>query len=349
MPGTGAAPPKWAKWCWFGIVLSAFCQPPALSNAAEADRAARLAAFARPAKVPYPAENPYTPDKAELGRKLFFDSLLSASGTISCATCHHPRLSWGDGLPRAVGEAHVSLPLRSPTVLGAAWLEAFGWDGKFPTLESVAFTPMTSSANMGRNEQDVLRDIAANDSYRIAFEQAFPGEGVTRKSVERALATYERTIVPAIAPFDRWVSGDESAVPDAAKRGFDLFSGRAGCAECHAGWRFTDDSFHDIGVGDETDIGRGRLFPNSVRLRHAFKVPTLRDVARRAPYMHDGSLPTLASVTAFYDQGGVARDSHDPLVHPLGLSSGEREDLIAFLESLTGADVRAGNPASSGR
>src|SRR5690349_3381748 len=133
MPGTAAALAKWAKWCWFGIVLSAFCQPPTLSGAAEADRAIPLAAFARPAKVPYPAEVPYTSDKAELGRKLFFDSPWSASGTTSCATSHHPRLSWADGLPRAVGAAHGSPPLRSPTVLGAAWLEAFGWDGKFPT------------------------------------------------------------------------------------------------------------------------------------------------------------------------------------------------------------------------
>jgi cytochrome c peroxidase len=308
-------------------------------SAAEGPRAARLAGFVRPGSVPFPPDNPFSPGKAELGRQLFFDSLLSASGTISCATCHHPRLAWGDGLPRAVGEAHISLPLRSPTLLGAAWLEAFGWDGKFPTLESVAFTPMTSPANMGRNEQDVLRDIAQSPAYSAAFDQIFPGEGVSRSSVERALATYERTIVPATAPFDRWVAGDETAVSEAAKRGFDLFTGRGECAQCHAGWRFTDDSFHDIGIGADNDPGRGRLFPNSERLRHAFKVPTLRDVARRAPYMHDGSLPTLDHVITLYDRGGIERPSRDPLVHPLGLSAGEREDLIAFLQTLTGVDV----------
>lgn len=316
------------------------------SGAAGPDRAARMAQFARPAAIPFPAENPYSADKAELGRQLFFDPLLSASGTISCATCHHPRLAWGDGLPRAIGEARTPLPFRSPTMLGAAWLEAFGWDGKFPTLESVAFTPVGSAANMGRNESDLLRDIARDPAYRAAFEKIFPGEGVTRAAVERALATYERTIVPDIAPFDRWIAGDEAAIPDSAKRGFDLFTGRAQCSQCHSGWRFTDDSFHDIGTGADKDIGRGRLFANSPSLQYAFKVPTLRDVARRAPYMHDGSLPDLAAVISLYDRGGVARPGRDPHVRPLGLAAQERADLIAFLQSLTGDAARAPAPVT---
>jgi cytochrome c peroxidase len=266
--------------------------------------------------------------------------MLSASGTISCATCHHPRLAWGDGLPRAIGEARTPLPFRSPTMLGAAWMEGFGWDGKFPTLESVAFTPVSSAANMGRNEAELLRDIARDPAYRAAFDTIFPGEGVSRATVEKALATFERTIVPAAAPFDRWIAGDEPAIPEAAKRGFDLFTGRAQCSGCHVSWRFTDDSFRDVGTGGETDIGRGRLFPNSVKLQYAFKVPTLRDVARRAPYMHDGSLPDLASVVALYDRGGVERPSRDALIRPLGLSGQERADLIAFLQTLTGEAAR---------
>ena len=315
------------------------------AGGAEADRTARMAKFVRPSAVPFPAQNPYSAEKAELGRQLFFDPLLSASGTIACATCHHPRLAWGDGLPRAIGEARGPLPFRSPTMLGAAWLEAFGWDGKFPTLESVAFTPVSSAANMGRNEAELLRDIAQNPAYRAAFENAFPGEGVSRSTVERALATYERTIVPAIAPFDRWIAGDETAIPESAKRGFDLFTGRAQCSECHSSWRFTDDSFHDIGTGGgDQDIGRGRLFPNSPSLQYAFKVPTLRDVARRAPYMHDGSLPDLLSVIDLYDRGGVERPSRDPHIRPLGLTAKERADLIAFLQTLTGEAARNHSP-----
>lgn len=314
------------------------------SAAAEPDRATRMATFARPTTVPFPADNPYSPEKAELGRMLFFDRLLSASRTIACATCHHPRLAWGDGLPRAVGEARSPLPFRSPTMLGAAWLQAWGWDGKFRSLEAVAFTPLNAAANMGRNEQELLRDIAADAGYRAAFDKVFPGEGVTRSTVERALATYERTIVPDIAPFDRWIAGNETAIPDAAKRGFDLFTGKAACAECHSSWRFTDDSFHDIGTGAENEPGRGRLFPNSVKLRHTFKVPTLRDVARRAPYMHDGSLPTLESVIALYDRGGLDRPSRAPHIRPLGLSPGDRDDLVAFLQTLTGDAAQSRAP-----
>lgn len=319
------------------------------SGANDVDRDARMAKFARPTAVPFPSDNPYSPDKAELGRMLFFDPLMSASGTISCATCHHPRLAWGDGLPRAIGEARTPLPFRSPTMLGAAWLEGFGWDGKFPTLESVAFTPLNAAANMGRNEQELLRDIAQSPGYRTAFDQVFPGEGVSRATVERALATYERTIVPAQAPFDRWIAGEASAIPETAKRGFDLFTGRAECAECHASWRFTDDSFRDIGTGGAGDLGRGRLFPTSQALQHAFKVPTLRDVARRAPYMHDGSLPTLESVIALYDRGGVTRPSRDPHIHPLQLSGQERDDLIAFLQTLTGDAARDPSPVIPAR
>jgi cytochrome c peroxidase len=335
--------------CWLGVALWIFGLPVAKSGAAEADRAARMANFVRPKSVPFPAANPFSAEKAELGRTLFFDPMLSQSGTISCATCHHPRLAWGDGLPKAIGEARIPLPFRSPTMLGAAWIESFGWDGKFPTLESVAFTPLSAATIMGRNEQELLRDISQNDAYRKSFERAFPGEGVSRSGLERALATYQRTIVPAVAPFDRWIAGDEGAISDQARRGFDLFTGRAECAECHKGWRFTDDSFHDIGTGGEDDLGRGRLFPNSERLRYAFKVPTLRDVTRRTPYMHDGSLASLESVIAHYDRGGVARRSRDEHIHPLDLSARERDDLIAFLQTLTGAEASDPRPTIPAR
>lgn len=336
---------KWGQSLRYRAVALSFCAVTALAaltiaasrlTAAEGDRAARLASFVRPKAVPFPADNPYSEDKAALGQLLFFDPLLSASGTISCATCHHPRLAWGDGLPRAIGEARTSLPFRSPTLLGSAWLTAFGWDGKFPTLESVAFTPMTSPANMGRTEAEVLRDVQASADYRAAFAKVFPNQGVTRLTMEQALATYERTIVPAPAPFDRWAAGDESAVNDAAKRGFDLFTGKASCTQCHSTWRFTDDSFHDIGTGGIADVGRGRLFPTSQALQFAFKTPTLRDVARRSPFMHDGSLPTLAAVIDLYDRGGVDRPSRDAHIHALNLSADEKADLVAFLQTLSG-------------
>jgi len=156
--------------------------------------------------------------------------------------------------------------------------------------------------------------------------------------MEQAIATYERTIVSGRAPFDRWIDGEEGAIGEPAKRGFALFIGKGECAACHSGWNLTDDAFHDIGIGGETDLGRGRLFRNSVALQHAFKTPTLRDVAHRAPYMHDGSVPTLTAVIEKYDRGGIDRPSRDAHIRPLGLSAAEKADLVAFLETLSVAD-----------
>jgi cytochrome c peroxidase len=240
-------------------------------------------------------------------------------------------------LPRSLGEGQKALPVRAPTLLDVAWLEIYGWDGRFPDLESVAFKgPITSPALMNRKEEDLVAALGAIPGYRHAFAEAFPGGAITSETVAAALATFERTIVAGEAPFDRWIGGDEKAISSAAKRGFDLFNGKAGCAECHSGWNFTDGAFYDIGTGKGEDIGRGRVFPNSPKLQYAFKVPTLRDVARRGPYMHDGSEATLDAVIELYDRGGIDRPSRSELIKALGLSAPEKADLVAFLESLTG-------------
>jgi cytochrome c peroxidase len=300
--------------------------------------AALKAQYERPEAIPFPPENPYTPAKARLGRLLFFDPILSGSGTRACASCHNPALSWADGLKEAVGEQ--KLGLRTPTLLDIAWVPVLGWDGKFPDLESVAFGPILNPDNMDNTEAAVLRRLTANRDYVKAFADAFPDAvpdaAITRHNVELAIATFERTIVASTAPFDRWIQGDESAISLPAKRGFVLFNGKAGCAECHQGPSFTDGSFQDIGMAADSDIGRGRLFPTSVKLRHAFKVPTLRDVARRGPYFHDGSEPTLEAVIDAYNSGGVDRPSRSELIHPLGLTEPEKSDLLAFLKTLTG-------------
>ena len=306
------------------------------------DRQSLQEDYGRPESVPFPPENPYSKAKADLGRMLFFDPILSGSGTRSCASCHNPGLAWGDGLPRAVGEK--PLALRSPTLINVAWIPILGWDGKFHDLEGVAFAPITGAANMNRKEPDLTAALAAIPGYRAAFSAAFPGGVIDRRNIELALATFERTIVSGTAPFDRWVEGVNDAIDDSAKRGFALFAGKAGCAECHSGWNFTDGSFHDVGTGQENDIGRARLFPNAVELHYAFKVPTLRDVERRAPYMHDGSEPSLEAVVDLYDRGGVDRPSRSELVKPLGLTAQEKADLVAFLKTLTGEPVAMSVP-----
>lgn len=310
-----------------------------LMDARAPDAAAWRHTFQRPAEIPFPEHNLYTKAKSDLGRKLFFDPSLSRAGTHSCATCHVPDRGWTDGLPKAVGAQ--PLAKRAPTLLNVAWIPKLGWDGHFPDLEAVAFGPLTSAKNMNMSEELVVSLLSSQPHYVEAFAAAFgPGE-VTRRKIELALATFERTIVSGEAPFDRWIAGDEPAIGAAAKRGFSLFVGKAGCVACHAGWSFTDASFHDIGIASGDELGRGRLFPTSVKLRYAFKTPTLRDVARRPPYMHDGSLTGLEAVVDHYDKGGIERPSRSDLMIPLGLSEREKRDLVAFLRTLDGAPASA--------
>ena len=291
--------------------------------------------YRRPTAIPFPPDNPYTPEKAELGAALFFDPLLSNSRTMACATCHQPSLAWADAKALAVGDRQQAMNLRSPTLLNIAWLPILGWDGKFPDIEAVSFRAISGQSNMDLPADQALERLSASPAYQRRFQAVFGPGPITADKVEQALATYERSVVAGIAPFDRWVNGDESAVSDAAKRGFALFDGKAHCAACHSGWAFTDGSFQDIGIGTGDDLGRGAYFPSSVALHYAFKVPTLRDVALRAPYMHDGSLPTLEAVVDHYDAGGIDRPSRSPFIRPLHLTADEKSDLIAFLKTLT--------------
>lgn len=316
------------------IGAALLCLGGAISAGEPAGRAEWQKNYHRPAEIPFPKSNPYSDAKMKLGKMLFFDPIMSGSNVRSCATCHNPGLSWGDGRARALGEGQKALPLRSPTLLNVAWTPKLGWDGHFRDLESVAMGPITGATNMNLPETEMIARLAAIPGYVDAFHAAFGEGGITRKKIELALATYERTIVSPEAPFDRWIAGDDNAVNAAAKRGFDLFNGKANCAACHIGWAFTDASFHDIGTATDDDIGRAKLFPTSVKLRYAFKTPTLRDVARRGPYMHDGSVESLEAVIDLYNRGGIDRPSRAEEIRPLNLTKGEKADLIAFLHTL---------------
>jgi len=294
--------------------------------------------YRRPAKIPYPKDDRYSHAKYDLGRTLFFDPVLSGAKVRSCSSCHSPGLSWADGQPHAIGENQHPLAsgLRTPTLLNVAWTPKLGWDGHFRDLEGVAIGPITASDNMNLPENTLIERLSAIPGYVNAFDAAFGKGDITVPKIEQALATFERSIVSDEAPFDRWIRGDEAAIDAAAKRGFALFNGKANCAACHSGWAFTDASFHDIGVAHNDDIGRGRLFPTSVKLQYAFKTPTLRDVARRGPYMHDGSLPTLDEVIDLYNRGGIERPSRDDQIHRLDLLQSDKADLVAFLQTLNG-------------
>jgi cytochrome c peroxidase len=290
--------------------------------------------YRRPDAIPFPKDNPYTILKAALGKRLYFDTRLSAANLLSCASCHSPAYSWGDGQPRGVGHGMQQLGRRSPSIVNAAFGGIFMWDGRFGSLEEQALGPIGAEAEMNLPIDQLMDRLKGIPEYRPLFEAAFPREGISPQTVAKAIATYERTVVSGRAPFDAWIEGDESVISGEAKRGFVLFNKKGACANCHSGWNFTDDSFHDVGLSD-SDIGRGKQMPAVVKMQHAFKTPGLREIARRGPYMHDGSIPTLDAVIDQYDGGGVSRPSRSDLIHPLELSKQEKSDLVAFLATLT--------------
>jgi cytochrome c peroxidase len=289
--------------------------------------------YRRPQAIPFPKDDPYTPEKANLGKKLYFDTRVSGHNLLSCAACHNPGYGWGDGQPKGVGDLMHVLGRRSPTIINAAYRQIFMWDGRMPTLEDQALGPIQAEPEMNMSLDELMARLKAIPEYPPLFAAAFPGEGISPKTVAKAIATYERTVVSGRAPFDDWIDGDEKAISEDAKRGFVLFNTKAACNKCHSGWNFTDDSFHDIGLSD-ADIGRGKFLPSVIKMQQAFKTPGLREIGRRGPYMHDGSVPTLMAVVEHYNKGGVERASRSDLIKPLSLTAQEQADLVAFMGTL---------------
>lgn len=348
--------------------------------------------------VPVPEHNPPTVQKIRLGRKLFLDRRLSSNGTLSCAMCHVPEQGFTlNNIQTAVGKAGKSLHRNTPTLLNVAYSGPFFHDGREPMLDLQPFDVFLNADEMAAPSLGALVvKVQSLPDYPPLFEAAFqqpPGV----ESIGQAIGTYMRTLLSANSPFDRWhFNKDERALGDAPKRGFRLFTGKAGCVACHltSGNHalFTDHGFHNNGLGwhkamvESTATGpvRVELAPgvfadverstlNSVGEpyhndlgryeatlepddRWLFKTPTLRNVALTAPYMHNGSLSSLRQVVEFYNRGGYRHDGLDPLIRPLGLDDREIEDIVAFLESLTGdnsdeliRDARSqkvGNPGS---
>jgi len=323
------------------------------------------AQYQRPTETPFPDDNLYTKEKAELGKMLFFEPRLSGHNHFTCAMCHNPSLGWSDGLELGFGEGMNRLGRRTPTILNLAWADIFMWDGRFGSLEEQALGPIGASVEMNQPLEKLVPKLKKVPGYVTAFNVAFPGEGITLNNIAKAIATYERTVVSAVAPFDKWIAGDETAISESAKRGFKLFNEKARCVRCHSGWNFTDDSFHDIGlpptkdrkhlhVGDhmasndhnakeavhihKEDKGRGDNFPNNVKMQFAFKTPGLRNLTDRQPFMHDGSIGTVRAVIEHYNTGGVKRPSLSDEMKPLNLTKAEIDDLVAFLKSAESVD-----------
>lgn len=345
--------------------------------------------------VPYPEDNPQTPEKVALGDKLFHDTRFSSTGEVSCATCHAKEKAFTDG-PLSVSEGINKLTgtRNAPTVINSAYFETAFWDGRSPSLEDQSLHPFVNPVEMGLKDHQPILDIVRSDpEYVKAFQTVFAktGDAVTMKEVTQAIGAFERTIVSGNSPFDRWYYGkEEDALTAQQKRGFDLFINKGRCVSCHLIEQtqalFTDNRFHNIGVGINTiqnevpqlaseflkaeataaevdvkvlsdkrtsELGRFAISRGMEDIG-SFKTPTLRNIAVTAPYMHDGSLKTLKDAVVHYNNGGVTKEE-DPVndflsggIRPLGLEEDEIEDLVAFMEALTSPEYAQVAQAQSG-
>ncbi|MEW6776118.1 MAG: cytochrome-c peroxidase [Bdellovibrionota bacterium] len=288
-----------------------------------------------------PRDNSITGEKVELGRLLYFDGRLSRDGTISCASCHNPKHGWTDEGPTSTGIRGQKGGRRAPTVLNRLFSTAQFWDGRAASLEEQAKGPIQNPIEMGFTHEEAVARFSKIAEYSPYFEKAFGTPEVTIDRIAQAIATFERTVVTGDSPVDRWQrKGEETAVSESVKRGLQVFNGKARCITCHAGFNFTDERFHNLGVGmdkEKPDLGRYDVTKQDAD-KGAFKTPGLRNLKSRAPYMHDGSEKTLETVVDFYDKGGLKNPRLDIQMKPLGLTPDEKKDLIAFLDALNGSE-----------
>lgn len=289
-------------------------------------------------------KTPPAPASVRLGRWLFYDTRLSADNTVSCATCHRPEHAFSEPTPVSTGVRGQKGTRKAPTFINQAITlqPHFFWDGRAGSLEDQALGPIANALEMGNTHEAMIATLSKVAGYKPYFKEVFGTDEITKERVAKAIADYERTRVSGNAPYDRWrVNRDQKAVSAAAKQGHDLFFDKAGCSACHLGSNFTDSSFHNIGIGwnprTRTFADEGRaIVTKDPRDRGAFKTPTLREVTKRAPYMHDGSIPTLREVVELYNKGGIANPGRDIKLKPLQLTDTEIDALVAFLESLEG-------------
>ena len=297
--------------------------------------------------VPIPPDNPPTAETIALGRRLYYDPILSVDNTVSCATCHSPQFGFADPKPVSEGVAKKTGTRNSPTVINSAYYNLQFWDGRAASLEKQAEGPVQNPVEMAHSLKGVEQRLNADEGYRRQFAKAWGPDPITYEMVAKSIASFERTVISGNSPFDRWKYGhDKNALSPAAKRGFVVFTSakKGNCAACHQiGEKyalFTDNKFHNVGVS--TDMGNildpGRFaVTNDQADRGKFKTPSLRNIALTAPYMSDGSLKDLKEAIDFYIGGGNSNPNLDKQIHVLDFLTGEeRADVMEFLKSLTG-------------
>jgi len=294
-----------------------------------------------PPAPPIPLSNLNTPAKVALGKKLFFDPKLSVNGSISCAFCHMPKAGFADPRPVSIGVGGKRGGRNAPSVLNAAYLDLQFWDGRAGSLEQQAIGPLTNPVEMANpDNQSIVDRLNKMPIYKTQFEEVFGGS-VSIDRIAEAISAYERTLVTPDSPYDRFLMGDKNALTVRQKKGLVLFKGKARCVLCHTGALLTDQAYHNLGVPQtgtmSVDVGRYAVTHNPSD-KGRFRTPTLRNVALTAPYMHDGRFRTLAQVVDFFNRGGGKTQfrTKDPHLSRLHLTKREQEDLVLFMESLSG-------------
>jgi cytochrome c peroxidase len=290
--------------------------------------------------VPVPSDNPLTEARISLGRRLFAEKMLSNDKSVSCATCHLAERAFTDEKTLAVGVFGRVGKRHSPSLVNRGFGRQHFWDGRAATLEAQALLPIPDPNEMDLSLDEAVARLRADATYRAAFDAAFSRE-ITSEDIGRALATFIRTIRSGDSPYDRHIGGIPNSLTAEQQQGLQLFRSRARCTFCHLEPLFTDEQLHNTGVAwnadkqELMDFGRFDVTKQE-RDKGKFKTPTLREIALTAPYMHDGSLKTLADVVDFYDQGGRRNPFSSPLIRPIGLTPAEKQALVKFLESLSG-------------
>lgn len=298
--------------------------------------------------VPIPADNPPTEDTIALGRRLYYDPSLSVDGTISCASCHAPRFAFSDENKVSIGVGGKTGSRHSPTVINSAYNSLQFWDGRAISLEEQAKGPMANPVEMAHSLDGVVNHLQADPKYRDLFKKAWGTNQLNIDLIAKSIASFERTVLAGDSPFDRFYYGhDKNALSPAAQRGLKIFTDpkKGNCEVCHTIGKtsalFTDNKFHNLGIGADTrgnlsDVGRFSQTKKDEDMG-AFKTPTLRNLAHRAPFMHDGTFPTVKDALAHYIGGGNKNDHLDKEIHALDfLTFDERDDLLQFLDSLNG-------------
>lgn len=293
--------------------------------------------------IPWPKNNLYNSKKAELGRLLYFDTRLSTNATISCASCHAPSEIFSDRRPLSIGIQGQKGTRHSMTIINAAYQPILFWDGRAKSLEEQSKGPLSNPKEMTLFDdpheahwhcQERVKSI---EGYRILFKEVFNNEECSIDDIAKAIATFERTVLSGNSAYDRYIKGNKEAMTTEQIQGYKIFLSK-GCIDCHHGVNFSNGEFMNIGIGmnkHNPDLGR-YVYTKNKRDWGAFKVPILRDVAKRHPYMHDGSLVTLEAVIDYYDKGGNPNPNLHPLMQPLHLTSIEKKALISFLKALDG-------------